>query len=83
MNRLEVERHALALEWSVLGHFAYSDLNDEAKARMDNTGMEGWRRHSLVTATDWSYEDLAPAAQAKIDAALALEDAQVCKEVSA
>lgn len=83
MKRLEVERNALALTWSEVGMFHYTDLNAEAQARMDNTGMEGWRRHSLIAATDWTYEDLAAHAKARIDAALASTSPELVQEVSA
>ena len=71
MNKQDTERHALALRWSEIGNFKFSDLNAKEQEALDTLGLIEWRRHALVQHTERTYDQLSDSAKERIDSALA------------
>ncbi len=70
--RLAVLRDVAAHDWSSLGRFKVADLNADTRSHLDELRIVRQRQQAVYNG-DWTYGELAPAAQLAIDSSISIE----------
>lgn len=67
---INYDRNRIVLMWAIAGNLDLTDFSDAVRTRLLERTHAGWDRHLTITGTRWTYADLGPEAQERVNRSL-------------